>query len=489
MNTVTRLRDLSIRNMVFKTVIDTIQEQNMLSDVGHVVLGLSGGPDSMCLLNILLELSKEKGFGITPVHINHLIRPGACHEDQRFCEEYAAAKGLTCKSFVFDCEALAKEQGITTEEAGRHFRYDSFGSVVDEIRKENRPGDVVVAVAQNADDQVETVLMRIMRGTGIDGLRGIPYVREDARGFRVIRPLLDVSKADILDYLKENNIDYCIDKTNNEDIYQRNKIRLNLIPYLEESFNPKAKDAIRRLARSASEDVVYLEKTALEALGELLNQSASSKGRIVLKNEGLKKLNPAIARRVLSISFKQAGLLEDVGSDHYKNAMALIRSESPSGETHLPRNFIIRRQYEDLYIERNSEETCDEFRVIAGPEVLDYGEFRDKTEPELKSKGEKYAAFDLGALKDEFGLDALSRIAIRKRLPGDVISLKMGTKKLQDLMVDDKIPKGQRDDVIVVAIGNQVLWLLPTEAGKMRWSSKWAIAEGCREVVLIRLNH
>ena len=499
MNTATRQRDLSIRNMVYKTVRNTIKEHNMLDNVGHVVLGLSGGPDSMCLLNVLLELSKESGFEIHPVHINHLIRPGACDEDQRFCEEYSASNGLRCRSFVFDCNALAKEKGITTEEAGRDFRYESFAKVVEEIKTGDPEGEVVVAVAQNADDQVETVLMRILRGTGTDGLRGISYVRDDSRGFKIIRPLLDVTKKEVLEYLNENNIKYCVDETNKEDIYHRNKIRLNLIPYLEESFNPKAGEAIRRLAIAASEDVDYLEKCANIAFERIVIIDSEKRGEtVILDNSAFKELEPAIARRVLSLALKEVGLREDVGSDHYKNAMDVSFAESPSGETHLPKGYIVRRQYDKLYIEKinagedaesKSASPAETSEGIWEIQVLPFEEFSKSMEPELKSGNQKYAAFDLDLLRESFGEDVLERIVTRPRAPGDTIRLKMGTKKLQDLMVDDKIPKNQRDSAMVTAIGNQVLWFVPPEGGKMRWTSQFSLSNQTKTVVLIRLNY
>ena len=182
---------------VRKTVRNTIEKWNMLEDTRHLVVGFSGGPDSMCHLDVLIDILKDKDVHLHPVHINHGIRKGVSDEEARFCENYCESMGLSLSVFSHDCEAVARELGLTTEEAGRKLRYDAFGEISNEY------GGCPVAIAQNALDQSETVLMRILRGTGTDGLAGIPYSRRDERGYTVIRPLLDVTREEIEGYIED----------------------------------------------------------------------------------------------------------------------------------------------------------------------------------------------------------------------------------------------------------------------------------------------
>ena len=237
----------------------TIENNQLLDRGAEVIIGLSGGPDSMCLFDILDCLKNELGITVHPVHVNHGLRGKDADEDQSYVEAFCRERGYDVKIFSYDCKAYADERGITTEEAGRDLRYDSFGLMAEELEN---PFKTLVAVAHNMDDQAETVLFRILRGTGLDGLKGMDYIREDERGYCVIRPLLDVSREEILEYLRERGIDPRFDKTNDEPDYTRNKLRLELIPELEREYNPKVKEALVRLAKVASQEQDALEKLA-----------------------------------------------------------------------------------------------------------------------------------------------------------------------------------------------------------------------------------
>ena len=197
--------------MEFKRkILNTIKEKGLIKDGDHLILGLSGGPDSLALYNALKELREDNlrtggkfglDFSVHPVHVNHKFRPGAAEEDQAFCEELSKVVAERVKGFhplrVFevDCNALAAELGMTSEEAGRKARYDAFRTVGNEVMDfyEIDPTQVKILVAQNADDQAETILFRILRGTGPDGLAGIAYERSDESGFKVVRPLLGIN--------------------------------------------------------------------------------------------------------------------------------------------------------------------------------------------------------------------------------------------------------------------------------------------------------
>ena len=161
--------------MVKKNIKNTIVKNNLINAGEHIVIGLSGGPDSVCLFSVLAELQDELQITLHAVHVNHGFRPGAAEDDQQYVEQLCRKMGIECTSFVYDCNAVAEELGLSSEEAGRKVRYESFMTVAEQI---DAPEEKIkIAVAQNADDQAETVLFRLMRGTGTDGLAGMAYSR------------------------------------------------------------------------------------------------------------------------------------------------------------------------------------------------------------------------------------------------------------------------------------------------------------------------
>lgn len=484
----------------------TIKKHEMLTEGGSVVIGFSGGPDSLCLFDMLLDMKEEYKLNLYPVHINHNLRGDASDGDQKFCEEFSAAQGLTCHVYSFDCEAYAKEKGITTEEAGREFRYDSFIRVAEKAKEEHPESPVVIAVAQNADDQVETVLMRIIRGTGVDGLAGIPYKRSDAP---IVRPLLDIYKKEILEYCEGRGLDPRFDHTNEEPLYNRNKVRLELIPKLEE-YNPGVKDAILRLANSAAEDreffdavsnVIYDNTRVAGSTGGTRRASGEDDGpgQVTLNILALKDEHPSIRRRVIAMALKAAGLTEDVGAVHYDAIDEIIKADNPSAQTDLPNKYSAWRVYDAIKLGKKIETAnatpggadgaaASPAGGAEAPQPFSVRELTMKELDGLDKVPNTYCAFDLDLLKREFGENVTELIEFRGRRPGDVIKTQGGTKKIQDLLVDMKVPKDEREDVMLATIGNQALWVIPASPGiRPRYSSKWKITTETKKIAYIVL--
>ena len=193
----------------FQNVKKLIQKEYLLQKGMHVIVGLSGGPDSVCLFDMLCRLAEELALQLYPVHVNHQFRPGAAERDQAFCETLCTTRGWSCRSFVYDCAQIAEAEGMTAEEAGRKVRYEAFGmTAADLLCRGIAAQEIAIAVAQNANDQAETILFRILRGTGTDGLAGIAKKRYETVRWEtaaksaeaqiaVIRPLLETQRAEI----------------------------------------------------------------------------------------------------------------------------------------------------------------------------------------------------------------------------------------------------------------------------------------------------
>lgn len=468
-------------------VLETINRHDLLAEGSSVIIGFSGGPDSLCLLDFLIEIRNEYGLSLYPVHINHNLRGEEANRDEEFCREFSESRGLRLKTFSFDCEKMAKEDGVTTEEAGRRFRYEAFLKTAEEALKE-RPGfPAMVAVAQNADDQAETVLMRVLRGTGTDGLSGIPYKRkmdETDKDIYVARPLLDVFREEILSYCEMRELNPRFDHTNEEPIYNRNKIRLELIPELERVYNPNIKNALIRLAVSAQEDRRFLDSVSALVLDEAKAAKSASghkESPVILKRESLLNEDPSVRRRVISMAIKEAGLTEDVVFNHYDSMINVITSDNPSGHVDLPKGFGFWREYDFIKIGKAEAPSRDSWKFTVN--ILSKDEYSN-----MGRESGLFAAFDMDLLEAEFGQRAIDGLEFRGRRPGDEIKTTGGTKKLQDLLVDMKIPKKDRDDVRVFALGSQILWAInPINGMKIRYSSKWKISESTARVAYIVL--
>lgn len=335
----------------------TIEEQELLTKNQHIVIGLSGGPDSVCLFHVLLALKDEMNLTIHPVHVNHKFRPGAAEHDQQYVEKLCQDNHLACRSFVVDCNALAKELHMTGEEAGRKARYDAFYEVAEQAAAQiaaqcgtseeaavRRSRSLVkIAVAQNANDQAETVLFRLLRGTGVDGLAGIAYRREE-RGFQVIRPLLDIYRTEIEEYCRYNRLKPVTDHTNREAIYTRNKIRLELIPYLETGYNENIEECLVRLAKIAAEDKTYLWQQADDAYrrivtGQLTEPEDGSPVAVTMERTALAALHTSIRHRVMLRAFRQIGLDRDVSQERINAADLIIEKKQAPKTVQFPHGY------------------------------------------------------------------------------------------------------------------------------------------------------
>jgi len=341
--------------MILEKVRKTVKEHTLIGRGNEIVLGLSGGPDSVCLFNVLMRLKDEMDLKIHPVHVNHMFRPGAADRDQEYVEKLCRDAGLECRTFTVDCNALAGEKGLTPEEAGRIARYEAFYQVASDIKatggESGQPiqaARTVIAVAQNANDQAETILHRIIRGTGPDGLAGIAYKRYE-KDVPVIRPLLDVSREEIEAYCRQHGLDPVTDHTNSEPVYLRNKIRLELLPLLE-GYNSNIVETLVRLGRISAADREYMQKKTDEAfsralIGEVLADDEENPvpeaSSVTLDRPKLAELEDPIRHRVVRAAFEKIGLLQDITEERLLAADAIILKKQGPKTVEFPHGYLL----------------------------------------------------------------------------------------------------------------------------------------------------
>ncbi len=281
--------------MFEEKVLKTMQKYNMIKSGDTIVIGVSGGPDSMALLNILNNLKEKLNIKLYVAHINHMIREEA-DEETEFVKDFCAKIDVDFFAKKVNVEEEAKKQRIGTEEAGRNIRYEFF----EEVAK--RVGANKIATAHNSNDNAETVLMNLIRGTSISGLKGIEKVRDG----RFIRPIIECSREEIEEYCKENNLNPRYDRTNDENIYTRNKIRNLLIPFLKKEFNPNIIEGINRLSQIAKEEEQFINKTVEKEYKKLLLTANDNEKRIILDLKEFNKLDYAIKSKLILYTISKA---------------------------------------------------------------------------------------------------------------------------------------------------------------------------------------
>ena len=266
-------------------ILQTIKKYNLIEENDSIVIGVSGGPDSICLLHILNELKDELNFKIYVAHINHMIREEA-DEETEYVKDFCKNLGIECYIKRIDVVKIANNLKRGTEETGRQIRYEFFNEVLEKTASNK------IATAHNNNDKVETILMNILRGSGTSGLKGIEAKRDD----KYIRPLIEVSREEIENYCEKNKLNPRIDKSNQENIYTRNKVRNVVIPYIKKEFNPNIIKTINRLSEVATEENEYLEKITEKTFNEIC---ICPEKQIILDLKKFNKLELVIKRRVI----------------------------------------------------------------------------------------------------------------------------------------------------------------------------------------------
>ena len=272
-------------------VIDTIKRFNLIQPNDKIILGVSGGPDSISMLNILNEIKNELQIEIYVAHINHMIREEA-DEDEQYVKNYCDKNNLQCFVKRIDVQQFANNNKIGTEEAGRNIRYEFFEEILQKV------GANKIAVAHNKNDKIETIIMNLFRGSGISGLKGIEPIREN----KYIRPLIECGRDEIEQYCEQEKLNPRFDKTNFENDYTRNKIRNIVIPYIQKEFNPNIIETIDRLSQVATEESYYIESQANKIYEKLLIEKTEK--QIILNLKEFNKLDKVIKNRIILLAIK-----------------------------------------------------------------------------------------------------------------------------------------------------------------------------------------
>ena len=273
-------------NEVEEKVLKTIQKYNLIQPNDKVVLGVSGGPDSLFMLYILNKLKEQLKFNIIVAHVNHMIRAEANAEEE-FVKKFCQKIDIEFYSKRIDVEKYANNNKIGTEEAGRKVRYDFFEEILEKTSSNK------IAIAHNKNDKVETIIMHLLRGSGISGLQGIEPIKNN----KIIRPIIQIERSEIENYCEQNQLEPRIDKSNFENKYTRNKIRNVVIPYIKEEFNPNIIETVTRLSEIITEENQYLEKQTEEAYQQILIEEKENQIRLKLKE--FNNLERVIKNRII----------------------------------------------------------------------------------------------------------------------------------------------------------------------------------------------
>ena len=417
---------------LFREILNINKKYNLIENNDIIVVGFSGGPDSVFLVEMLKKLQCFFNFKIYLVHINHLLRGEDADSDENFSFEYAKKNNLEIFIKRIPVKEIAKEVGKTLEEVGREERYKFFSEIYEKV------GANKIATAHNKDDQIETFLFRLTRGTSLQGLEGIK-----TKNNNIIRPISEIYKKDILEYLNKNEIQYKIDKTNFENEFTRNSIRLDLIPFIEERYNIKFKDKIFSLIEEIRENN---QNNSLN-----LSDYTDSKNRILL--EKIKFLSNFDRKNLLGLFLNEKNI--EVNRNKIDEINSLIKSNGTK-KIDLNKTYRIVKNYTHLYIEEKREDNTINNSTIQLkiPSEQVFNNFKISVEIAKN--------LDIPKEKNQYLLDTLYNdiIEVRYRKEGDRIFLDENhSKKIKEIFIEQKIPKDIRDRIPIFLYNNNIFWI------------------------------
>ena len=480
-----------------QTVLQKVTEYNrkykMIEEGDGVLVGLSGGADSVCLLHILNELAEKLHFSVYALHVNHSIRGKEADEEEQFAASLCDKLGVPFVSIKEDVPDYAEKNRVSLEEGGRMVRYAALERVKQEW------GCNKIALAHHANDSAETMLFHLFRGGKLSGLAGIPPVRND-----IIRPLLCCTRKEIEGWLDKRNISYCTDVSNFSEEYTRNKIRHRMIAYAEEEINPKAVLHMQQTAEYMRQVKDFVEEET-ERLFTNAVQEKKETYRIAVSV--LAKAPFFLQQQLIYKLLGKLGGVKDVTELHVTQVLSLLEKQSGK-RVDLAGGICAERSYDRLVLGRKDETKVEQevFVDIPGnyPIMLSakvafpinedtdsstavFGSFTESLDAFLtfsvfpyvntmkipKNRYTKWLDYD--KIKDA--------IILRKRQPGDVLSFKNGTKTLKAFLIDEKIPKEERSQITLVACGKEILWM-----PGVRGSEAYLVEQQTKNVLQIELK-
>lgn len=453
---------------------DYIKTYQMISEGDHVLAAVSGGADSVFLLLMLRELSSEGWFSLSAVHIEHGIRGESSRADAAFVKQLCEEKKIPCRVVAVKAPAFAKQEGIGIEEAARALRYQALNEAAE------RMSCGKIAVAHHMDDNAETMLFHLARGTGLSGLAGIPPVRE-----RIIRPLLCVSRDEIERWLGENNAAWRTDETNADVSYSRNRIRAQVLPGLKE-INPMAAVHMAELSKLLRQTMSCLDREADKAFcsltglakGTLRDQTDVCPERVALPASELVGLEPALADHLLyRLLQKMAGSTRDMTHAHVQSVRSLC-GKGVGKQVCLPYGLVAERDYEEIVVRREAGGQCGRKTALHGtakepdavpeacllkvPGTVSY-DGRWQVRARLFAFDGDMEKIPRNPYTKWFDYDKISNsMQIRPRETGDYLQIdrRGGHKSIQDYMVEEKVPFRARGRVPLIADGNHIIWVV-----------------------------
>ena len=431
-----------------------VERFHMIEPKDTIVLGISGGADSVCLLKILARWKEAWGISLRAVHVHHQLRGEEADADERFVRELCENEGIPCRVFHEDVQGMAQREKIGLEEAGRIARYRCFVTVCEDV------GGGKIALAHHQDDLAETMLHHLVRGTGMAGLCSLKPVSGNR-----IRPLLCLEKEEILVYLEAAGQPWRTDSSNLEDDYTRNRIRHHVLEELKTEVNPRAVRHMAQLSEELEETRAVLAQVAAEKRRQYVRKS--EKGMLLA--EKLKKEPDLIGRQIVHDLLKEiSGKQKDFTRIHVE-AVQELWNRKVGARRDLPYGMQAIRTYDGIYLERKAEkcETRDSEKN-AGIQINVQSEGRESFQIGELTLTVSRTARDFGEIPEKkytkwFDYDRIKQtLVIRHRQPGDRICLfdGGGSKKLKDYLIDRKIPAQKRDQLWLLADGSDILWII-----------------------------
>lgn len=459
-----------------------IDKYNMIQKGDRIVVGVSGGADSVCLFDVLLKLAPVYGHTLFVVHVNHGIRGKEADEDEAYVKKLCLDNQVSFTAIKTDVRAIAVKEGLSEEEAGRKVRYEAFYHCFTE-NKCNK-----IAIAHNKNDNAETILFHLFRGSGIKGLTGIQPIRDV-----IIRPLLNTGRDEIEAYLNENGISYRTDRTNLTSDYTRNKIRHQIISFAKEEINSAAVEHIVSAANKLAEIESYLEKNIEIGFRNSVTYLEEKKSYVIDINK-LKQEDPVLQKGIIRRTLTQlATRAKDLETLHVELVLDLM--EKQSGKVlNLPYGILAMKSYGTIILKtvkrdenqpgvKDSKFLTEQKLNIPGITYL------PQTNQFLRTKlinYKKNMIIPRNGCTKWFDYDKIKNtILVRTRREGDYIQIDSAgnKKKIKSLFIDEKIPRELRELLPLVADGSHIMWVI---GGRM--SEAYKIDEETKVILEINLD-